>query len=154
MEPVIRRADLSDIDQLLELLKLLFSVEADFEFDTDKQRSGLTLMLEDDNRNHRCIYVAEQNHEILGMCSMQSLVSTAEGSMAGLVEDMVVKKSWQRSGLGEKLLDAVCAWAKQRGIRRIQLLADKQNSQALNFYQKQGWQPTQLICLRTYCDFL
>jgi ribosomal protein S18 acetylase RimI-like enzyme len=32
----------------------------------------------------------------------------------------------------------------------LQLLADKNNLPALNFYQKQGWQSTQLVCLRKH----
>jgi len=33
-------------------------------------------------------------------------------------------------------------------VSRLQLLADRNNIQATDFYQKLGWQATQLICLR------
>ena len=32
----------------------------------------------------------------------------------------------------------------------MQLLADRTNHPALDFYRRQGWQHTQLICLRKY----
>ena len=40
------------------------------------------------------------------------------------------------------------ARAECRGLKRLQLLADKNNGSALIFYQKQGWQAAQLVCLR------
>lgn len=43
---------------------------------------------------------------------------------------------------------AVADWAAAAGATRLQLLADKDNGPALEFYQKQGWQFTRLICLR------
>jgi len=42
-------------------------------------------------------------------------------------------------------------WAKARGIRRMQLLADKTNKPALRFYRQRGWNRTNLICLRQMC---
>ena len=42
----LRTAKPSDIPELVELLKELFSIEADFDFDPEKQACGLTLLLE------------------------------------------------------------------------------------------------------------
>lgn len=152
-QPVIRKALLSDIDQMVMLLKSLFSFEADFVFDAETQRSGLERMLREDGAGVRCIFVAALNHEILGMCSIQAVVSTAEGGKAGLVEDMVVKQEWRGKGLGKELFQAVCRWAEQNNIKRLQLLADKTNDPALGFYKKLGWHTTQLICLRKTAPF-
>jgi GNAT superfamily N-acetyltransferase len=38
-------------------------------------------------------------------------------------------------------------WARERGVKRLELLADRNNSPALEFYRKLNWQSTQLICL-------
>ncbi|MDD5632890.1 MAG: GNAT family N-acetyltransferase, partial [Methylococcales bacterium] len=74
----IRTAKPSDIPQLVELLKALFTIEADFNFDQDKQACGLELLL---NSDKDCILVAELLGErrVLGMCTVQTLISTAEG---------------------------------------------------------------------------
>jgi len=45
---IIRTAKPSDIPQLVELLKALFAIEADFNFDQDKQTCGLKLLLNSD----------------------------------------------------------------------------------------------------------
>jgi GNAT superfamily N-acetyltransferase len=82
------------------------------------------------------------------MASIQTLISTAEGGPVGLVEDVVVAKSWRGRGIGQNLLEALGDWARQHGLTRLQLLADRHNRNALDFYAKDGWQPTALICLR------
>ena len=143
---VIRKAESSDINQMTGLLKELFSLEEDFTFNEAAQRQGLFMMLDDNEK--RCIMIAESEKQIIGMCSAQLLVSTAEGGMAAIIEDMVVAKSYQRQGIGKRLLLSMEKWAYKKKAKRIQLLADKNNINALEFYKKQKWAGTQLICLR------
>jgi ribosomal protein S18 acetylase RimI-like enzyme len=143
----IRTAKPGDSAQLVALLESLFAIEADFDFDPDKQTQGLHLLLES---NMACILVAESSDDkkLLGMCSIQTLISTAEGGVVGLLEDLVVDADFRNQGIGAKLLAEAGCWAKRQGLKRLQLLADKHNSPALGFYQRQGWQSTQLICLK------
>lgn len=129
------------------LLKNLFALEKDFRFDGKRQAAGLELLVNDDRS---LLLVAEQNGRVVGMCSGQTVISTAEGGPALLVEDVVVAPDSQGKGIGAGLLQSLQSWAKARGISRLQLLADQTNSAALGFYEHQGWQTTQLICLRTY----
>lgn len=143
----IRTAKAVDVPQLVALLKALFEIEADFDFDRDKQARGLHLLL---NNDRACILVAESSNDkkLQGMCSMQILISTAEGGEVGLLEDLVVTADFRNQGTGAKLLAEAVAWAKRRGLKRLQLLADKNNSPALEFYKRQDWQSTQLVCLK------
>lgn len=144
---LIRSAELSDIDALVELLKVLFSIEKDFIFNASTQRFGLQLMIRD-CRKHRCIVVAEIKNKVIGMCSAQTLISTAEGGVVALVEDMVVHQDFRRKGVGKKLLHAIDGWAEKKGVKRLQLLADRTNQSALAFYKNLNWKTTQLTCLR------
>jgi len=95
--------------------------------------------------------VACIDDQVVGMCSLQMLLSTAEGSPAGLLEDLVVSKSYRGHGIGGRLLAVMENRAIANGAKRLQLLADKKNSPALHFYGKRKWQQTQLICLRKKC---
>ena len=131
----------------MSLLGELFAIEADFSFNAEKHRQGLMLLL-DGCRKHKCIKVAEHNHEVIGMCSAQTLISTAEGGVVALVEDLVVKNGWRGRGVGRMLLEDMDAWSHSCGLKRLQLLADAENEPALAFYGKNGWKRTQLICLR------
>ncbi len=99
-------------------------------------------------RKHKCIQVAEYNKEVIGMCSAQTLISTAEGGIVAVVEDLVVDKRFRGLGIGRMLLESIEAWSRQSGLKRLQLLADSNNQPALHFYQQNNWQPTQLICIR------
>lgn len=147
--PTIRPAVQEDLDALVGLLRVLFSIEEDFQFDGELQRLGLLHLLA--NRQGRLL-VAEQNGQVIGMCSGQIIISTAEGGPALLVEDVVVADRWRNRGIGRQLLAGLSSWAGQQGITRLQLLADKDNHAALAFYDRLHWQTTQLICLRKYIN--
>lgn len=144
----IRKAQNVDISILVELLKVLFSIEADFTFDEEKQRRGLEMMLQD--RENRCIFVAESDQRVVGMISGQILVSTAEGGLSVLVEDLLVQKDYRRQGIGKELINAIESWASLKGAGRLQLLADIDNIPALSFYKRLSWSDTRLMCFRKF----
>jgi ribosomal protein S18 acetylase RimI-like enzyme len=147
----IREATLDDLDALVSLLGELFAIEADFAIDDDLQRQGLRLML--DGHPDRWVLVAENTQaehaqQVVGMCTLQVLISTAEGGEVGLIEDMVIAYAYRQQGIGARLLNAMEHRAAVRGLRRLQLLADADNPSALTFYPTQQWQSTRLIGLR------
>jgi len=142
----VRPARFGDLDDLVRLLSLLFSIEADFQPDPERQRRGLALMLSDPGQ--RAVLVVEREGRVRGMVTAQLVVSTAEGGASALVEDMVVDEAERGHGLGRLLLQAIEAWAAARGATRLQLLADRENAPALAFYARLGWASTQLVCWR------
>jgi len=141
----IRVAQKNDISAMVELLGELFAIEIDFYIDANKQRRGLELLLES---NQAVVFVVELDKQVIGMCSVQLLISTAQGSKVGLIEDVIISENYQKQGVGKQLLETIEHWAISENLTRLQLLADKTNQQALNFYQKNSWQSTQLIALR------
>jgi len=143
----IRSAQSADLGSLVSLLAALFAIEEDFIFDESRQRRGLALMLENERG---CVLVAEAEGQVVGMCSGQLLVSTAEGGLSLLVEDVVVDEQWRGRGIGRLLIEAVSDWSRANKVSRLQLLADRNNIPALDFYRSLGWQITELICLRTF----
>lgn len=144
-QTVIRPARPADLDALVDLLRMLFAVEADFDFDAARQRQGLEMLLA---HEAAVILVAEAAGRVIGMCSGQLTISTAEGGFALLVEDVVVAEPWQGKGVGRGLLATLEQWGAERKIGRLQLLADRNNAAALEFYRRLGWQGTELICQR------
>jgi GNAT superfamily N-acetyltransferase len=143
-----RPATTSDLPVLVHLLGELFSIEADFTPDAEAQRRGLALMLA--NPRYRMVLVAEREGVVRGMVTGQLVVSTAEGGHSVLVEDMVVEAAHRGLGIGRSLLQAIEAWAVERGATRLQLLADRENAPALAFYGREGWGGTRLACLRRH----
>ena len=143
----IRDGQPEDLDALVALLQELFSIEADFSVDEVRQQKGLSMML-DDCGKHRCVKVGVAEGHVVGMCTAQILISTAEGGRVALVEDMVVDAQYRGMGIGRQLMYAIEEWAYNHDISRLQLLADRTNFSALDFYDRMGWHPTRLICLR------
>jgi GNAT superfamily N-acetyltransferase len=101
---------------------------------------------------HRCVKVAEVEGVVVGMVTAQLLISTAEGGTVALVEDMVVDSHYRGRGIGRRLMAAIEDWSRERGAKRLQLIADRTNFSALDFYDKIGWRPTRMICLRRKWD--
>lgn len=141
---ILRTATTADIPAMATLLGSLFSIEADFTPDTAKQVKGLELLLASPTAR---IFVAENEGKVIGMCTVQLLVSTAAGEKIGSVEDVVVDPAFRGQGVGNALLQTLEQWAESQGLARLQLQADKDNAPALHFYAKQGWTTTRLVGL-------
>lgn len=137
---------------MLGLLEELFSIESDFTFNPNKSRMGLEIMIPETNKN--AFFIADCQGYIAGMCSIQTLISTAEGEMSGIIEDVVVDRKFRRKGIATQLLDAAQEWANDKGFKRLQLLADVTNRAAIDFYHANRWSKTQMICLRKYTEDL
>lgn len=145
MCPTFREAKPEDIKEMLALLEELFEIEEDFTFNEHRARHGLTLLLESKDAK---VFVAQAEGAVVGMVSVQVLISTAEGGHVGLIEDLVVSWRHKGRGLGGFLLKCVEYWAEEQGLRRLQILADRTNEAALSFYEKNHWQGTHLVVLR------
>jgi GNAT superfamily N-acetyltransferase len=147
MNILIRPAQTEDVTRLAELLTDLFTIEADFVPDAEKQKRGLSMLVIDQSGT-AAVFVAETDGYIIGMASVQTLVSTAEGAKVGLVEDVIVDQRFRGQGVGTVLLDHLADWSRSRTFTRLQLLVDKNNQAAVDFYHHHGWQGTSLNCMR------
>jgi len=133
----IRDAHRDDVSIMAELLAELFLIEDDFNIEIEKQIQGLQLLLETQN----ClVLVAEISEQVIGMISMQGLVSTAMGERVGLIEDMIVSHEFRGIGVGRLLLGSMLEHANSLGYGRIALGADRRNERAINFYSKFGFE--------------
>lgn len=136
-----------DIPALIVLLDALFTIEQDFTPNHAAQQNGLTLMLQQPDMAY--IVVARHNDgAVIGMASVQLVVSTAEGAYSAWIEDVVVDANYRQHGIGSALLASVLDWAASKGATRAQLLADMDNTPALDFYQRAGWKRTSLLAYR------
>ncbi len=143
----IRPAATADIPAMVSLLRQLFTIEEDFVFDATRQQRGLELLL---GAATALVLVAEDQGAVVGMATAQLLISTAEGAPSLFIEDVVVRPARQHRGIGSALLERLAEWGADRGASRMQLLADRTNDRALDFYRQKDWLQTQLICLRKF----
>ena len=125
------------LPQMVELLGILFTHEAEFSPDAEKQKRALESIFADPAIGR--LYVARDGRRVVAMASLLFTVSTAEGGKAALFEDLVVSPDHRKQGIGAKLLEYVIGQARAEGVLRLTLLTDMQNEQAQVLYRKLGF---------------
>jgi ribosomal protein S18 acetylase RimI-like enzyme len=126
-----------DLPQMVDLLTVLFTDEAEFQPNPEKQRRALEAILA--NPTIGTIYVAREGKRVVAMASLLYTISTAEGGKAAWFEDLVVHPDERKRGIGEALLKHVVTQARAAGITRITLLTDMQNERAQAMYRRAGF---------------
>lgn len=144
--PIFERASEADIPALSELLTALFTQEIEFSPDVTAQRRGLNAIIR--NPEVGVILVAREGPSILAMVNLLFTVSTALGERVAILEDMVVASNARGSGIGSELLNHAIKCAESSGIKRITLLTDRDNHNALRFYAKHGFSISTMVPLR------
>jgi len=145
---LIEPATLDDLPQLADLLYDLFSQEADFIPNREKQLRGLRLILEQPSRGR--IFVLRNGVRIIGMINLLITISTAEGGFVLILEDLVVHRDHRGQGYGGRLLTHALAYAREKGFLRVTLLTDKMENQARAFYERHGFHQSDMVPMRYY----
>jgi GNAT superfamily N-acetyltransferase len=135
-----------DLPQLVALLGVLFSQEAELVPDDSKQTRALEKILSDESVGR--IHVAREDGRVVAMASLIYGISTAEGGLAASFEDMVVLPGYRGKGIGTSLLEYVVAQARKQGVLRLMLLTDKQNKRAQALYRKLGFVESSMKAMR------
>jgi GNAT superfamily N-acetyltransferase len=148
MQP-IGPATADDIPSLAELLAVLFTQEADFQHDREKQERGLRLIVESPGIG-RVFVARDDGGKIVGMVSLLFTVSTAEGGPACWLEDMVVRPDCRGEGVGSQLLEHAIGYARFSGFTRVTLLTDRVNEGAIRFYGRHGFNRSEMTALRRH----
>jgi GNAT superfamily N-acetyltransferase len=145
-EVVVGEPDSRDVPAMLELLAELFRQERDFRPDPEKQLRALRLILANPEKGR--LFVARTRGRVVGMATVLSTVSTAEGGPVLLLEDVVVSASYRGEGIGSVLVEHLLQWAGEQGFLRVSLLADADNHGAHCFYEGLDFVPSQMKLFR------
>jgi GNAT superfamily N-acetyltransferase len=145
METIVP-ASRNDIPHLVALLNVLFTLEADFQPDASRQTVALEHIL--DFPQTGIILVARTGREVVGMVSLLFTISTAEGGPVCWLEDMIVHPEQRGKGIGARLMAAAIDYARRHDFLRITLLTDTDNSNAQEFYHRQGFRPSTMLVMR------
>ena len=148
---LIRRAEISDIPDLLRLLVQVCDVHAEIRPDIFKRggvkytESGLTEILSDESRP---IWCALEDGKFLGYCFCMwkeyrdSTVMTNRREL--YIDDLCVDESARGKGVATALFRHVNTVARAQGTDFIALNVWQGNS-ALEFYEKMGMRPRKTI---------
>jgi len=145
MNLTISQAKPIDIKPMAALIKELFTIESDFPIDENKQIQALSMLVPDAMCD---VIVAKVDDVIVGMATMQPVISTAEGGYVGIIEDVVVTRAYRGKHIGSRLIAFLEASATKKGFKAVKLVADRTNADALHFYKSLKFSQTQLMMLR------
>ena len=148
---LIRRAEISDIPNILRLLVQVCNVHQDIRPDIFKldgvkyTESDLRELLTDESRP---VWCAVEDEHFLGYCFCQwkeyrdSSVSTDRKEL--YIDDLCVDETARGKGVATALFRHVTAVAKAEGAKFITLNVWEGNS-ALRFYEKMGMKPRKVF---------
>ena len=148
---LIRRAEITDIPDILRLLVQVCNVHQDIRPDLFKRdgvkytESDLTELLADDSRP---VWCAVEDSRFLGYCFCQ-WEETPDGSVGFArkelyIDDLCVDEAARGMGVATELFRYVTAVAKGEGANFITLNVWQGNS-ALRFYEKMGMKPRKIV---------
>jgi N-acetylglutamate synthase-like GNAT family acetyltransferase len=137
----IRKAEVNDCDQILDLLVNIgwFTEYLGTQKDITKRKiiEHISLCIQD---NSHSLYVAEDSKEILGYISVHWLPYLFLNGPEGYISELFVKNSARGKGIGGKLLEFIKVEAKERGCSRLSLLNGRnRESYDRKYYDKQGF---------------
>jgi N-acetylglutamate synthase-like GNAT family acetyltransferase len=90
------------------------------------------------------IVVAEADGEVVGLASLHTSLSVEYDEPAAKLSAIVVDESHRRCGIGEALVAAMEAEARERGCRLLFLTTAARRADAHDFYRRLGFEETGL----------
>jgi L-phenylalanine/L-methionine N-acetyltransferase len=87
---------------------------------------------------HAAVFVAEEGERIVGRLSLARDPNPASAHVADL--GLMVAASHRRRGVGRALLEQAVEWAREAGIRKLELHVFPWNEPAIRLYERFGFE--------------
>ncbi len=132
----IRKADLNDIEQLsslFNLYRLFYRQESDVKACSD-------FLFERLSKHESVIIIAIKDNEIVGFIQFYPLFSSVSLQKTWLLNDVYVKETQRKHGIGRMLLDEAKLFGKESGAGWLLLQTANDNYIAQIVYEKNGWE--------------
>jgi diamine N-acetyltransferase len=131
-EVIIREAEVADFTNVIALIK-------EFSF-FQKTPEKVTITLEQmttEKDFFRCLIAETRNKDVVGFATFFPAFYSWSGK-AFYLDDLYVKESSRKQGIGKKLLEAVITLAKEDGCKKVRWQVSGWNADAIYFYEKIG----------------
>jgi len=150
METYVRRAERSDIPQILPLLDLLDAIHLEMyperfraPLGGGRSSSELVRALVDASQEY---WVAVQEGRVLGVALYQHRKQEAHPVMKAesflMVDMLVVDPAHRGKGIGRLLMDQASKRAREEKYNRLEVKVYEKNQQALKLYESMGYTTT------------
>lgn len=153
MNTTIRKATIKDLGSISKLNKELFEYEIKYgdEYSQDWTYSeGAQSYFKRRIESERGIaLVAEVDGEVVGyMLSFIAEYPYRLSTMIAEIENTFVKEEFRGKGAGRKLAEETKRIAKEKGAKRLKVVASYKNTRGIKFYHSIGFQDFDLILER------
>ena len=81
------------------------------------------------------------------MAMLAITVSTAEGGVVTMLDDLVVDRARRNQGIGSRLLEAVRRYAIEQGFLRITVMPEGLSPLSRRFFEKRGFTNSEMIAM-------
>lgn len=132
----IRKAEIKDIPAILALYADIdMAGEASLSF----QDAQIVFSKIQSYPNYH-IYVATSMGAIIGTFALLIMDNLAhKGKPSGIVEDVVVRRDWQRKGVGKEMMAYAMKICKEEGCYKMVLSSNMVREEAHQFYEALGF---------------
>jgi ribosomal protein S18 acetylase RimI-like enzyme len=134
----IRLATPSDLDALLPLMRGYYRDDG-LEFDERHARATLGRLLAEPQWGG--VLIAESDSAAIGYIALCIGFSLELGGNDAFLDELFVAKAQRGRGVARLLLDALEAYASERGVRAVHLEVDKDNTGAQRIYNARRYRP-------------
>lgn len=134
MEIKIRQAQISDIKQLIPLIK-----ELGYDLSPDELKQTIELQ----NKNsYEVNYIAEKEKNIIGLISCSVLRMFHHNYNTGRIVSLVVSSCERNQNIGEKLIQIAELYFKSLNCKKIEITTNNKREDAHRFYFNQNLEDT------------
>ena len=136
MNIIVRQAEAADLDALA----LLFDGYRQFYGQPTNLagcREFLSARLE---RRESVVFIAHEGDTAVGFTQLYPLFSSVNMARTFVLNDLFVRETGRRNGVGAQLLEAAASFARAQGAHSLTLSTATTNTQAQALYHAKGWQ--------------
>ncbi|MEW6767315.1 MAG: GNAT family N-acetyltransferase [Pseudomonadota bacterium] len=137
---MLREAVHGDIKRIVEMLAddALASGRENLMGDLKAYHTAFDAIAADPNNT---LYVWDEEGVAMGCLQLTFLPGMSyQGSWIAQVEGVRVDRSMRGEGIGEEMMKAVVAKARERGCKYLQLMTNKRRGDAQRFYERLGFE--------------
>ena len=131
----VRRADANDLDALTGL----FDAYRQFYKQPGDLAAAREFLAERIAHDESVVLVIADGAKALGFVQLYPLFSSVRLGRTWLLNDLYVAPQARRFGAARALLDAACAFARERGALGLELETGSDNITAQALYRSAGW---------------
>ncbi len=133
---IVRQAALADLDEIAPL----FDAYRQFYGAPSDMGAARKFLLERFNHAESTLFIALQEETGLGFAQLYPAFSSALLARTFILNDLYVRESARRQGVGSRLMAAAIEYGTQLGAVRLTLATAVTNKEAQALYESAGWQ--------------